>query len=113
MKFQYLLNNYSTQIIKDINVNSCRNCIYYKPHIDILNSNFTSKLGRCKKFGYKDIVTNKIEYDYVDNSRNNELLCGKEGKYFVEEKNINIKILTHIILCNLPIILIVIPFYLG
>jgi len=88
-------------IIKNINIPSCRNCIYYKPAN--YNNDFTSSLNRCKQFGEKDIVTNEIKYDFADMCRQNEEKCGKKGKYFEEEKNIDLKILKHSIVSNLPI----------
>jgi hypothetical protein len=88
-------------IVKNINIPSCKNCIYYKP--SNYNNDFTSSLNRCKKFGEKDIVTAEIKYDFADMCRKNEEKCGNQGKYFEEEKNIDLKILKHAIISNLPI----------
>jgi len=84
------------RIIKNIDVPACRNCIYYRP--DPRHSEFTSALNRCEKLGEKNIVTNEIKYNYADTARERESLCGPSGKYFVEEKNVNLKILKHSIL---------------
>jgi len=94
----------SEQIIKNINVPSCRNCVHFKPPY---YGDFTSSLSKCNKFGTKDIITNKISYnDFADMARSNEDKCGKEGKYFKLEKNVEFKILIHQIISNLPNIII-------
>jgi hypothetical protein len=101
MKLIYLLFGLINcdRIIKNINIPSCRNCIHYKPN-PIFND-FTSSFSKCDKFGEKNIITDKITYNYVDSCRDNESLCGKNGNYFEEEKNINIKILKHKIISNM------------
>ena len=65
-------------------------------HIVLLYSFFT-------KFGEKDIVSNEINYEFANLCRQNEDLCGNNGKYFEEEKNIDLKIVKHSIVSNLPI----------
>ena len=95
----------SEQIIKNINVPSCRNCVHFKPPY---YGEFTSSLSKCDKFGIKDILTDKISYtDFADMSRSNENKCGKEGKYFELEKNVELKIVMHQIIYNLPNIIII------
>ena len=59
-------------------------------------------MNKCNKFGDKNIVTDKITYDFADQSRNDESKCGKEGKYFIEEPNINMKVLKYSVLKNMP-----------
>jgi hypothetical protein len=59
-------------------------------------------LNKCNKFGDKNIVTDKITYDFADQCRNDESKCGKEGKHFIEEPNINMKILKYSLLKNMP-----------
>jgi len=63
------------QIIKNINIPSCRNCLHFKPpYYDY----FTSSLSNCNKFGTKDLVTDKISYnDYAYMTRRDENKCGK------------------------------------
>lgn len=87
----YLCN--CTKIINNGNLPSCRNCVYYKP--DKNNNDFTSSFSKCQVFLDKDIITDKIKYEYADHCRYDEYKCGKIGKYFEEEKNINIKIFIH------------------
>jgi hypothetical protein len=93
----------SEKIIKNINIPSCRNCIYYKPetHYD-----FESELNKCEKFGEKNIISNKILYDFANSCRNDELKCGKEGKHFQQEENIHEKIFKHSFNKNLPFLFI-------
>jgi hypothetical protein len=104
MKLLYLLFTFvncinCTKIIKNINTPTCKNCIYYIPNK--YDKDFTSLLNKCNKFGYKDIITDKIYNDYADACRNDENKCGIEGKYFKEEKNIKFKILNHYVKNNL------------
>ena len=87
-------------VIKNINIPSCRNCIYYK----------SSAYSKCEKFGEKDI-TGKIEYDYVDLCRDDELKCGKSGKYFEKEEFINTKLLKYLIIKNLHYGVIALPIF--
>jgi len=106
MKFNYLLLYllprlvHSEKIIKNVNLPACRNCIHYQP--DPFYNDFTSSLNKCNKFGDKNIVTDKITYDFADQCRNDESKCGKEGKHFIEEPNINMKILKYSLLKNMP-----------
>ena len=95
----------SERIIKNINIPACRNCIHYQP--DPFYNDFTSLLNKCNKFGDKNIVTDKITYDFADQCRNDQSKCGKEGKHFVEEPNINMKILKYSLLKNMPYAIIV------
>ena len=83
MKLLYLLFAIvnSEQIIKNINIPSCRNCIHYKP--SYYTSDFTASFNKCDKFGDKNIITNKISYDYADMCRSNEDKCGNKGKYLL------------------------------
>jgi len=103
MNLLYLLlpiSVYGEKIIKNINIPACRNCIHYQP--DPFYNDFTSLLNKCNKFGDKNIVTDKITYDFADQCRNDESKCGNQGKYFVKEPNINMKILKYSILKNMP-----------
>lgn len=104
MKLVYYLLMFinSQKIIKNMNLPSCRNCVHFKPN---LHSDFVSPLSKCEQFGEKDIITDKIKYDYADICRSDQYKCGEQGKYFQEEKNINLKILKHKMINNSPIIL--------
>jgi len=105
MNFKYLIYFlpslvHSEKIIKNMNLPACRNCIHYQP--DPYYNDFESLLNKCNKFGDKNIVTDKITYDFADHCRNDESKCGKEGKYFQEEPNINMKVLKYYLLKNMP-----------
>jgi hypothetical protein len=102
MKLQYLFLSMvqPEKIIKNINIPSCKNCIYYKPNY--LNNDFTSTFNKCEKFGVKNIITDEITYQFADLARNDETKCGNEGKYFEEEKNIRFKIFRYEIISKLP-----------
>lgn len=80
----------SQKMIKNINIPSCRNCIHYKanPTFD----EYASNLNKCNNFGEKNIISDEITYKYADICRNNELMCGNEGKYFVKDSNLNLKL---------------------
>jgi len=79
----------SEQIIKNGNVNPCVNCVFYKPS---KFRKFVSEFSKCEKFGEKDIITGVINYSYADSCRNKQEKCGIEGKYFVQESNLKIKL---------------------
>lgn len=87
------------KMIKNINLPACKNCIHYQVSN---NEEFISSLNKCGIFGDKNIVTDKITHDFADYCRNDESKCGKEGKYFVEEPNINMKIWKHSFVKNMP-----------
>jgi hypothetical protein len=84
----YLIN---AVIIKNINVPSCRNCIYYKPEVN----DFHSELSRCMYFGEKNIQTDIISYEYAYLCRSSENKCGLQGKYFEQEPNVDFKFFLH------------------
>jgi hypothetical protein len=96
---------HSEQIIKNINIPTCRNCVYYKP--SYFSPDFTSSLNKCTKFGNKDIITNTISYNFADMCRKDETKCGKEGKYFELEKKMVLKIIKHQFINSLPNIILV------
>lgn len=89
MKFLYLFLFFSfansEKFIKNIIMNPCKNCVYFKQH-SIL------PFSQCEKFGEKNIISNEIIYDYADTSRKHESKCGIEGKYFEKDKDLNLKL---------------------
>ena len=97
-----LLMNYvnCNQLIRNANIPSCKSCVHFRP--DTFNIDFTSTLSKCNNFGYKNIITDEITYDYADSCRNDETKCGKEGRYFEEEENLNFKIVKHSIISISP-----------
>jgi len=70
-----------SEIIRNKNLPSCINCKFSKKYIYSSN-----KFLECKKFGEKDIITDKVSYDFADYCRNDEQKCGIEGKYYEEDK---------------------------
>lgn len=111
MKLLYLLSPLllqfvsSERIIKNFHIPSCKNCKFFKP--SFTNSDFTSTLNKCEKFGEKNIITDEITFKYADLCRSDESKCGKEGIYFEEEPNIDLKILKHTFVYNFPNLLII------
>jgi hypothetical protein len=73
------------QSIKNINIPSCKNCIYFEP--SLYNSDY---LSRCTKFGEKNIITDEINHDFANSCRKTDEKCGLEGKSFVKETDINL-----------------------
>jgi len=92
-------------IIKKGKFPACKNCIYYRP--SIFSNDYTSSLSKCANFGDKDILTDRISYDFADSCRNDEDRCGLEGKYFEKDTNIYTKIMIYTIIGNIPNISIV------
>ena len=86
-----------------MNIPACKNCIYYKPRT--FDADFTSTLNTCEKFGNKNIITDKITYDYADLCRQQHDKCGEDGKYFKEEPYIQSKILKHALVANIQFVL--------
>ena len=100
MKILYLLFGVinSKKLITNIDLPSCRNCVHFNPSWTSMD--FTSSLTKCNKFGNKNIITDEITYDYADLCRDNEEKCGKEGKYYEKDNNINLKIIKHKLISN-------------
>jgi hypothetical protein len=90
IKYLFLLSFVNSE---KISIPSCKKCIYYKP--SPYNFDFNANYNRCTKFGEKDIVMDKINYDFAELCRNDESKCGKQGKYFEEEQNLNMKLFVH------------------
>jgi len=97
--------NINNKIIKNIDIPSCKNCVYFKP--SYFDKDFSSSLTKCHKFGTKNIINDEINYDYADSCRNDNNKCGIEGKFFEKENNINLKILIHKLISSLPYIILV------
>lgn len=110
MRYSYVLSSLlftlasSKQIISPKIINhsfpACRNCVHYKA---TSYNNFDDKFNRCTYFGKKDVVSDKIEYDFADSCRDKQDKCGVEGKYFEEEENLDLKIVKHSFIKNIAI----------
>ena len=79
----------SKNFIKNVQKPECKNCIYYKPN-DFTGLDL-STYNKCLKFGEKNILDGKIQYDVAKYSRNDEGKCGIEGKYFERDDFSQIK----------------------
>jgi len=86
-------NHLSDKFIKNIDLPSCKNCIHYRP--SMYNLVFDSTLNQCSKFGEKDIITDKIKYDFAESCRRDVEKCGEKGEYFEEEPNLVLKMTIH------------------
>ena len=77
---------------------SCKKCIYFRPDLLIGDYNY----GKCTRFGTIDMITNKINYEYIDICRNNENKCGKSGNYYEMDKNADMKLFLYSLLRIIP-----------
>jgi hypothetical protein len=66
----------SNFFIKNMNVPSCKNCIHFMEYKSVYD------LSKCKLYGEKNIISDKIEYDFAIHCRNNENKCGINAKHF-------------------------------
>lgn len=65
-----------SQVIRNSNLPVCKKCSYYREmKKSVMN-------GKCTKFGFTNIVTGEVHYEYAQISRNKDDLCGKTGLYF-------------------------------
>ena len=90
---------YSHKNIRKTNIPSCKNCVYYTA--SNYGHDFASSLSKCSNFGSKDILTDKVSFDYADECRKDESRCGEYGKYFEKENNLELKIFKYILMKNL------------
>jgi hypothetical protein len=86
-------NHLSDKFIKNVDLPSCKKCIHYLP--SVANLDFDSTLNRCSKFGEKDIITDKIKYNFAESCRMDVEKCGEKGEYFEEEPNLVLKMTKH------------------
>ena len=73
------LNFFAILSNKKVIQNECYNCIFFHK---VYNQDV------CKKFVELDNFTGKIIYQSVEDCRGDELKCGKDGKYFIDEKEV-------------------------
>uniref|UniRef100_A0A6C0E3B0 Uncharacterized protein n=1 Tax=viral metagenome TaxID=1070528 RepID=A0A6C0E3B0_9ZZZZ len=92
----------SSKIIINRNLPSCKNCIHFIPYD---GTDFGSSLGKCHNYGTKNIISDKIHYEYADNCRQDKTKCGKEGRHFEKELNLPLKKMKHYIKNNWTILL--------
>ena len=87
--FLYFSEISSKNFIKNLKTPECKNCIHYLPH-DFTGSEL-SPYNKCSKFGEKNILNGKIEYDIAKDCRKDEEKCGIEAKYFEKDDFSQIK----------------------
>jgi hypothetical protein len=63
------------QYIKLLDAPVCAECVFYK--------STNTRMGFCRKFGEKDVVSGKIIFTFAHNVREDVRLCGEKGRYFV------------------------------
>lgn len=83
----------SSKFVKNYNFNSCKNCKFFIP--DTYYYDFTWEFNKYNKFGVKNIVSDKIDFDYAKSCRNDDSKCGVEGKFFEKEPNLYSKVIIH------------------
>ena len=88
----FLLSIVDAKKIINGNLNSCKNCIHYT--VDAF-SNYDSMFNKCGYFGTKNLQTDRIEYKLASSCRENEDMCGLEGKYFQQSKYVQYKTLLY------------------
>ena len=78
-----------SSFIKSKNLPVCINCVHFihdetdYPYDPPPND---KKFGKCKLFGYQNMITGEIIYDYATETRNNENKCGVNAQYFTFKK---------------------------
>lgn len=73
------------RLIKNNVVPICKNCIHFLP------SEYSS-LSRCNMFGEKNVIDGEIKNKFADSCRDDKNMCGLEGKHFVKESDIKIRL---------------------
>ena len=68
--------------IQHLDQPSCKNCVHFQPAL------FNDEYGKCLKFGRKNVVTDKINYDFASFARFDHNKCGFNGKYFTLNENL-------------------------
>ena len=89
-----------TPFIKNMNSPACNKCVHYMPD---------GTFSKCAIFGEKDILNDKIKYDYIESCRKDEAKCGNEGKQFKEVSQFEYskRELAYIIKENIPYVVLI------
>ena len=72
------------QFIKYLNLPSCVNCLHFleykksEPY-----DTYYCELGRCSKFGIKNMISGEINYDFASTCRTDKERCGTNGIYYI------------------------------
>uniref|UniRef100_A0A6C0B2Z8 Uncharacterized protein n=1 Tax=viral metagenome TaxID=1070528 RepID=A0A6C0B2Z8_9ZZZZ len=72
-------------IIKNAEAAICKNCAYFREP----KSPQSILMGKCTKFGEKNIITGSIKFLFAQEIRADEDLCGKRGIYYNEKMSNN------------------------
>jgi hypothetical protein len=77
--------------VKKPSVPLCKNCIYFKQYnyLDNKKDDYKYSLGKCQRFYTKSEKTGKPIYSHAFLCRNDESLCGYEGREFTEKHEIS------------------------
>jgi hypothetical protein len=86
MKLSFLFSFFSlspkNSIIENGAYPVCKNCVYYQPHLS--DTLFNNRIGKCTKYGKKEVVSGIIQYDFASVCRLSKYKCGITGNDFVE-----------------------------
>jgi hypothetical protein len=72
------------QFITDVHKRSCSECVFY-----VIPKWSNGYVSRCTKFGKKDVITGKIDFDMAELCRLNKNKCGEHGRYFEQYTGIH------------------------
>lgn len=64
---------------------ACKNCKHFDSDFTIFSDH---KYGKCKLYGDKDLITNKISYNLASYAREKDDVCGTHGKNYEEVPNV-------------------------
>jgi len=78
----HALDTLPKQFIKHAKMPVCKQCTFFVPHIV---SKHKYELGRCKKFGEKNILSGEIKYFLASTNRNDTNRCGISGAYYEKD----------------------------
>ena len=67
--------------IKYVNNPACYDCVHFKKW-SIFSGRVSADLGKCNKFGTKDVVSGFIYNDNATQCRDDDKKCGKGGEHF-------------------------------
>jgi hypothetical protein len=80
-------------IIKHIEFPVCKDCIHFIKYnvteFDYHPIDREMKMSKCNKFGMKDLISGKIDYDSTSSCRFDKDKCSISGKYFYPISKIN------------------------
>jgi hypothetical protein len=72
--------------IKHQSAPACLTCTHFIPFVskydyDEGKDMFSHRLGNCRLFGEKDLVSGETKYEYANLARVDKRMCGIEGKF--------------------------------